>query len=150
MRTLNAHPNFRWTTHEAPHRTREEWKVPKKQALLEVNKFLSMHPTTQVVSTDAEAILGLGIPGSPTDCCGRLLLMNYSSGLYSKFASWNAGTVDARFSSATLLMVRGISSLRSRVGSQVRLYSDATALRTRGISGARGCRLSCLPFAEAD
>jgi len=43
--------------------------------------------------------------------------ISYSSGLYLKSGSWNAGIVDARCSSVTLLMVRKISSDRSRVGS---------------------------------
>ncbi|KAH0838494.1 FAD/NAD(P)-binding domain-containing protein [Lanmaoa asiatica] len=45
-----------WTTHEAPDRTREEWKVPKKQTLLEMRERYSgwAFPVPQLIAA-AEA-----------------------------------------------------------------------------------------------
>lgn len=43
---FHIHSNSRWTTHEAPDRDREEWRVPKKQALLEVSISFAVHPGT--------------------------------------------------------------------------------------------------------
>ena len=48
MRTFDAHSNLRWTSHEAPTRNREEWKIPKEQALAEVSKSLYMRPMALV------------------------------------------------------------------------------------------------------
>lgn len=71
VRPFDTYANSRWTSHEAPNRTREEWKVPKKEALEEVKKCLSMRPMLMSIFTDAETILGLGIPSAAADCCGR-------------------------------------------------------------------------------
>ena len=110
MRIFDTHPNLRWTSHEAPNRTREEWIVHKKQALLEVNKSLSMRRTAHANFHRC----GNDTPTGRSRCLSwllqqRLPMISYLSGLYSKFRSWNAGIVDAQFSSATLLMVRWIS-----------------------------------------